>query len=268
VPTNEEIASFLTERLEARLSRVKDVTVPVFLEGRYPTAIGSAVLLEIGGEHFAITAGHVTDWRTRGTMYLGGGEHPIVLDGSLTTTVHPSGKRKADKLDVSVIRLADETTGALQVHNFLRWSEIYGRLEAPPDEYFITAGFPVTRQRIILDPPGVETSIYAFLAVSRDFPEYDSQKYDPLQNILLKFTKKKMWRRDKGRVTAPDLYGMSGCGIWWAEGYKAPELGLPQLAAIGIEWHVGKRPQVLGTRIAVILAAIAKHRPHLLEHIV
>jgi hypothetical protein len=79
------------------------------------------------------------------------------------------------------------------------------------------------------------------------------------EQLVLRFDRKDVWRTEE-RVTAPNLFGISGGGVW----HLAPNSGMPlpqaQLAAIAVEWNDKLRPKhVLATRLQPIIALLA-HR--------
>ena len=264
MPTPEELSAFLHERLESQLGRVHSSTVPVYLESRpVPQHVGSGVLLRIGEEKFMFTAAHVADFRLKGQLYLGGESFPIRMSGTVTHTRPPQDDRLRDKLDAAVIHLSEEVTGHLREHEFLEIAEVDAASGPRHDDFFLVAGFPCTKQRFVPNGSTIEALLYPFVAVSKLGSSYDSESLNADYHVLLGFNKKEMWRRDLGRVTAPDLYGISGGGIWWLPEYDGPDARPPKLHAIAIEWHSGRQRQVLGTRVHVLLSAIWRDFPAL-----
>jgi hypothetical protein len=65
--------------------------------------------------------------------------------------------------------------------------------------------------------------------------------------------------RLSGRVTSPDLYGMSGCGLWFLSGPIGSPAVRPRLAAIAIEWQKGKIKCIVATRLLAALAGAFDH---------
>ena len=257
-----EFAEYLTERVERLSSRVSIVTVPVYCSRPHSQEhVGSAVLLAVGDERFAITAAHVTDLRADGLLYIGGRTTPVQLIGHLADTTAPNGSREFDRVDIAVVCLAQETREHLVEDEFLTLDEIDARVEPRHDDYFLVAGYPCSKQRLPRGADTIDAYLYPFVAVSKDEGAYESAGYDSRNTLLLGFHQKEMWRRDLGQVTAPKLYGMSGGGIWHLPGYDKKQASPPKLSGIAIEWHSDARRQVLGTRMVVPLAAIWRDFP-------
>jgi hypothetical protein len=261
----DDISAALHEQLETRLDRVRAATVPVYLEAQpEPEHIGSGILMRIGDERFLFTAAHVADLRSRGALYLGGESFPIRLAGTITHSVPPQGDRRRDNIDAAVLHLPATVNAHLRDHEFLGLEDIDLGLALHHDDYFLVAGYPVTKQRFRRDASTIDAYLYPFVAVSRTDDAYAS--HDPTVHVLLGFRKKDMWRRDIGRSSAPDLYGMSGGGIWWLPDYTRPAFKRPLLHSIATEWHAAPHCHILGTRIHVFLSAVWRDFPELWAH--
>ena len=80
---------------------------------------------------------------------------------------------------------------------------------------------------------------------------------DPEINLLVGFEKRRT-RGPKGMLTAPDLYGASGCGLWRFGRHIRDAVNPPRLAAIGVRWEArGRVKHIAGTRIQLVLSGIA-----------
>ena len=258
----EELAAQLHARVKNNLGRVKSATCPVYVgSGAIPKHIGSGVLFRIEQHSFLLTAAHVTDYRSSGHLYLGSEATPVRIAGSVTHSTPPAGQRGADNIDVAVCHLAPETVAHLGDHEFLTVSELDVESRERHDDFFLVVGYPCTKQRFLAATQTIEAYLYPFVAVSKPSSAYEAQSLDFRRHILLGFSKKEMWRRDIGHATAPDLYGISGCGIWWLENHLSPEPSAPRLAALATEWHTGSRRQIMGTRVEVALSAVWKNFP-------
>jgi hypothetical protein len=267
MPTPKEISAFLNERLEQRIGRVQTTTVPVFIEADpAPEHIGSGVLVRVGPERFLFTAAHVADFRKKGQLYIGGESYPIRLSGNVFHTVAPAGDRARDPIDAAVVHLSSDVVANLGDHEFLDIGELDIGSASRVDDYFLVAGFPCTKQRFVQQESTIEAFLYPFVALSKQSHSYKAEALDDEHHILLSFNKKEMWRRDLGRVTAPNPYGISGGGIWWLPEYTGRTLGMPRLHALATEWHTGSRRQILGTRVGVFLEVIGRDFPVLRGH--
>jgi hypothetical protein len=96
---------------------------------------------------------------------------------------------------------------------------------------------------------------------------YKEAQTDPRISLMVGFVKEDMWAAG-GRRTAPDLYGVSGCGLWRYGRQIRHARRPPLLSAITIEWHRHNRDKyVLGTRIHVAIGALTEKYPDVREFV-
>ena len=101
------------------------------------------------------------------------------------------------------------------------------------------------------------------MASGRPPASYKGLGYDQSVSVLLGFNKRRVWT-ELGCKSAPDLYGMSGGGVWYFGGRLSDALSHPLLAGIGIEWLKNvKYKAIVATRIDRILEAIVEKYPEL-----
>jgi len=258
--TPEEASALRVSRLQQQQERVEAATVPIYVSSRPVEHVGSGVLLKLGEERFLLTAAHVADNRDRGDLYLGGEQTPVRITGTVTSSKTPDGNRDSDKVDAAVIHLSRETVAHMEDALFLTAGEL-DVAEPRHDDFFLVAGYPCSKQRLPRAGDTITAYLYPFVAVSKPETDYD-QPLDPATHIKLGFSKGEMWRADVGRVTAPDPYGLSGCGIWWLNGYAEAHPNPPQLAGIITEWRP-RAGHLLGSRVNVLLSAVFRVHPHL-----
>jgi hypothetical protein len=214
-------------------------------------------LFALDNERFLLTVGHVADLSEGAQLYIAAENHPLLVEGTKTVTkTAPGGNRRQDRIDLAVIHLGPTTIRYLRDADFLSRADLAPDGDPLHDEFFLVAGYPCSKQRFRPKRSAIEAYLYPFMAVSRTPEFYVSKGLNPKDSLLLGFRKQDMWRRDAGRITAPDLHGMSGCGVWWVEGYTSFEMVQPRLAAIAIEWHKGKQGFILSTRVDVALGGI------------
>lgn len=261
--SSEEVAAILNERVEQHMARIAGVTSPVYFQTRSGAShVGSAVLLSVAGIKFVITAAHVVNASHQGELFIGAGTTPVRIGGSKTTPKLATGaSRDQDKNDIAIIALDEASAERFPETDFLTVQELAPLRTPHHEDYFLVAGYPESKQRLRLRENQIDTGLYPLVAVSQPASEYPLASVSPAENLLLGFNKKETWRRDVGRLTAPDPYGMSGCGVWWLEGYTSPALSPPRLDAIAIEWHRGRRKRILATRIYVVVDGLKQAFP-------
>lgn len=261
--SSEKVAEFLSERVEQHMARIGGVTSPVYFQTRSGAShVGSAVLLSVAGIKFVVTAAHVVDASLQGELFIRAGTTPVRIRGTKTTPKLATGaSRDRDKIDIAIIALDEASAERFPATDFLTVQELAPLGTLRHEDYFLVAGYPGSKQRLRLREDQIDAALYPLVAVSQPASEYPLASMSPAENLLLGFNKKDTWRRDVGRLTAPDPYGMSGCGVWWLQGYTSSVLSPPRLDAIAIEWHTGRYKRMLATRMHVVIDGLKQVFP-------
>ncbi len=239
-------------------SRASEITWPVYLrERRGPNRLlGSAVLLRLRDEPFLITAAHVLDKTRGGALRVATPRGIRTVYGKRHVTRKPAnGGRDGDKLDIAVLHLASSVASAFPDSAFATWSDLSPRPDQAPPESLLLVGYPVTTQPVQRTRGVLEASEYRLLAAPLPSASYAVLGLSTDQSILASFTKNDSYRVT-GRSTAPDLYGMSGCGLWFISGPAGSPRARPKLAGIAIEWRRGRLKCIVATRLIVALAPL------------
>jgi hypothetical protein len=238
-----------------------DVTAPIYRpddEGK-PIAVGSSVLIAIGPIRFLVSAAHVLDVRRDYQLVVGAGSGLVPLAGDFTRLYSTSALSAAeDHVDVGIVRLSGKSWDAVALDRFAQWLELDHSGKILADHTFALLGYPLTKQRESIEGLNLVASAYRMAALECGKRLYEQEGHDPKVNLLLGFDRRKMWGIE-GRVTAPDLYGVSGGGLWRFGRRLRDTIHSPRLSAIAIEWRKrGRYKYVLGTRIEPIVAALVE----------
>lgn len=251
-------AQQLHDAVENRIGPVSRATVPLYSDnGGRPIPNGSAVLLRAGEVRFALTAAHVADQAESLPLFTGAGDALVRFEGSRTAIKLREGQsRLSDQLDVAVLTLSATTAEQIADGDFIDVSDIDTVERTLDDEIFLVAGYPGTKRK---EEPALgllEVGFYPALAVSRPRPDYKSLGLKPNHHLLLGFSKKRMWRRGV-RVIAPDLYEMSGCGVWAIGEPEGALFERPRLTALLIGKRLARGVPVLQTtRMSVVMYGV------------
>lgn len=252
-------AARLAALADARSARLLQVTAPVywFDDRQRPEAIGSAVLLSFSSWRFLLTAAHVLRLRHTRTLYVPSGASIIPIAGELTTIFDARAPSEAhDSADVTVVRLAGDAWAESPLAAFAKWEELDLDPANSFRHVFGLLGYPSTKQRNSVKGSRVEAAAYRTLATGASAQLYRKLGRRPDTNLVLGFDKRRMWGPE-GMLTAPDLHGMSGSGIWRFGPNLHAVTQAPRLSGVLIEWHRrGPNKHVLGTRLGPILAAL------------
>ncbi len=245
-----------------RLSRrALEVTTPVYRTGEHgtPESEGTGVLFALGGIRFLLTAAHVLEHLHDGGLTAQAGGVLAYIGGDVTY-LYDASRRSSDEdlVDIRIVRLAGQDWMATPLDRFLQWDELDHEPPSPQRHAFALLGYPWSKQP--RGPQGTEMEAYAYrvLGLECESATYEQLGANPQVSLLIGFDKGHTWGPE-GQLTAPDLYGASGCGLWRFGRRIREAVRPPRLSAIGVRWErQGRVKHVRGTRITPILAAIAQ----------
>jgi hypothetical protein len=211
---------------------------------------------------FLLTAAHVLDHARTTIVRVGVGDAIMEIQGrSFTTQLPASGRRADDKVDLAVFVPEMEDWPALAPGDYITLDHVLRRIDARPGQIHIVAGFPRTVQpRRILEGRYSPQAI-THAGASADPARLEEALVAPEWRLVVDFDKDQV-ETAEGTVTAPDPYGMSGCGIWYTPTLFDEPDPKPLLAGIAIEWRREHRV-IVGTRALLGFAQIARQYPEL-----
>lgn len=256
-------AGELAQIAESISARALEVTTPMVTESEAgePEYIGSAIGLRIGPYRFHATAAHVAARRHQRPLFAFGKDGVVPIQGEVTR-VAPQHATATDHIDLSVLMLPEPAIELWPESSFAEWDELDHAWPLPERNSFLITGFPVASNRKPLQEGVLTARAYRFTALEALPASYEALGYDRQLNVVLGFDKKRMVGPD-GMLTAPDPYGLSGSGAWRVGRHLREPDHAPLLSAILIEWHSKSREKhLLGTRIRVLLDAIAQRYPN------
>lgn len=255
-------AEVLVNHIAGLSTRIVATTYPIYQasDRGTPDALASGLLIELGGARFVVTASHVIRNEQFRELRIATPSELLPIRGD-RVVVHREGVEhsNADDIDITAVRVNSSDWDALPSSAFVRWSDID---HAPPTisrDSFALTGYPVTKQRGSLK--GTTLSAYAYQAMAKEarIEAYEAEHRDPESTLVVGFDRRRLWGPD-GLNTAPDMYGMSGSGIWRIGPNAWEATSPPKLSAVVTEWQKkGRHPHILGTRIHSIVAALSAH---------
>lgn len=229
-----------------------------------PRPVGSAVLLEIAGQHFLLTAAHVLDENDITPLYLPGKSGFVALHGNSKRTVAPEGDRDLDRYDLGYVHLPDNVLESIPApYWFLPIPLVDVDCVPTQGQRFIFTGYPHK----------AVTAKYGTTKVHAQIESYTDQvcppsliqraEADPNCHIVIHFDRKRARDSDGRIVTPKERTGISGGGVWTGQPGVSSK-GLPNLRLCGIMIEHGKKNQcMIATRIVGVLEMIRRGFPQL-----
>lgn len=225
-----------------------------------PTPQASGLVIDIAGRRFLVTAAHVADLRHNLPLGVILANSMELLTGSWLST----RSSEPDRLDLAVLVPSSALARVLALNDAvplqrlatLSPSRETARVTAA---YYVTMGYPVSRQPRRLLRPEYEAGVWPLLSSGCDAGEYAAASASLEYHVLLEFDKDNV-QTERGEMVAPDPNGASGGAVWWL---RMTDRGFdPRLVAIPIVWRI-RANQILATRMHVALAGIWREFPEL-----
>lgn len=263
---NEELDRRSTMAANYNLSAVR----PVYgaTENGEPFHIASCVLIEIGSLHFFMSAAHVIDWNENTTLYIGGKDDLVQIEGECYRTTIESGQRNSDKYDIAFMVLNIEIIEKLGDVRFILPHEVDPNDAARKGKAYFALGYPNSKnknrsrfqKKIKLDP-------LIFTGTSAESYSYNKLKITDHTHLLIKYNKRKVKDEFGKKMFAPDPWGISGGGVWRLHDFRQIEsigskLREEKLVGMLLEWHRSEAV-IMAVRISILIEAIKNKFPDL-----
>lgn len=203
---------------------------PIYCESPTPrlSHIGSGVLLQIGESKFILTAAHVLDHRSEGTLCIPGDGLLIPINGTFRSTDIPKGRaREDDKVDIGFCRLDDQTVNAIASYSYLPATEIIADEKPVFGRLYSFIGYPNTRNEVRYK---IRPNPFSFLNTPLTIDLYSQYKLDTNIHIAVKYDKKRTVSANHKPISFPDPHGLSGGGLWAWEIRDRFKVGNPEVS--------------------------------------
>lgn len=234
----------------------------------------TGVLLQIGGDHFVLTASHfIQDYLDNGTyLFLSWNdeEHcfiPLASDKIATSD--------SETLDVAVVKLSQEHSVKLLKRHTPITIDNTARNSLTSDGLFLIVGYPragtefrVQNPLEELQEPILETLKYCAKRTSKQW-KGKGLAYSPLMHILLGMSQDSYNAATGCGELLPvheQVQGISGCGVWliadrrWKK--SLDQISLDDCKLIAVEHTYDEKTGVVaGTWIDLVLMMIARQFP-------
>jgi hypothetical protein len=256
--------TILTYLGEQTLPRIVRLSAPLFVadDRGTPVQVATAILLQIGSSRLLVTATHVTvDWPG---LAINVGDEFVHVRGKLVTAhsvaVNPGSRE--DKLDLAVVRLDDSLAQRIDDDHVTTLGDLDLTAPVIGRDPFVLAGYPAKRNSNGLSGDEFTARAYSLLLHDADLSTYAAASIDPSTQLMLPFEKRDTWTIEK-QVSAPDLKGISGGGLWRVP-INDEAVRETRLAAIAVEQHPkGVHRHMRATRVSVLLSLVYNLHPDL-----
>lgn len=242
-------------------------TIPIILNpenGKGTEAIGSGVLLRIVDRVFLLTAAHVTDRWSEGTLMIPGRDRFIPVQGSFACTKLPdSAERREDALDIAYVWLDADCVKELHPDcQVLERGDASLECRYQRNVTYTFAGYPWRKSKS--KDGEISTEFYTMSGFSAPISDYETSGLDTKSHIAIRFRRQKVFYPARKKIMrAPHPAGMSGGGayFWSPEVLSMTPSRLPLAGVVNAYYR--DRSLLVATRLHVYVACIFHNQPDL-----
>jgi hypothetical protein len=238
-----------------------EVSTPVYYPNarKEPEPIGTGVLLSLAEARFLLTAAHVLDLRNGRPLLVQAGSSIMPVGGDVVRIQHTGAQSSVDdQVDIGIVRITGGSWQDTPSSVFLQWSELDHSPSVVTGDAFAVVGYVLSQQKGALRGSELHAWAYRMVAQESAVEAYTACRYDPKVSLVLGFEKRRMWGPE-GQHTAPNLYGVSGGGVWRFGRRLRDATEMARLTGIVIECHPRARHKhILATRVRPIIAALTQ----------
>lgn len=243
----------------ASMGAMRSSTCIIMLDKTSYKAHGTGVFIQIHENYFLVSAAHVMDKHGEFFIFLSQ-EKEIIYPGG-DTYINRTEDREKDLLDIAVLRLDGDCLPHIKrSYSFVQAEDLAINHIFQPWEYYAFLGFPASKAKVKYktDIFGITTLFHFTAPIGAEY--YGEFGRNPYMNVVATYNKKQVYDGSKGTYgTGPDLYGISGCGLWFTDPSDLASGTIrPKLTAIMTDWSVKNRNIIMGTRIDVVTGMIKR----------
>jgi hypothetical protein len=217
---------------------------------------GCGVFVNIDERYFILTAAHVIDLRDDLMIPLG---DELLRPGGKIKFSNFTKTRESDFLDIAFMELDEFTVSELKKqYNFLTKENISINHNTQNSLMYTFLGYPSTFSKFSKTTQSFHSNVFFHYNKPESDEVYKNLSRNPTTNIIIKYDRKKALNTRKVEITnGPDLYGMSGCGLWFTDPIDIfKKVSEPKLVAIMTDWPIKNRNTVVGTKMQVFSQAL------------
>jgi hypothetical protein len=254
--SEEDLALYIKTRKEAVELIDKSTCQFYILKKGTPISSGSGVCVKINEVHFILTAAHVVEDRIN-ELYLRF-EKGITLMGCQVNTNKINFKRNDDKQDIAILKLNNETVEFLNgFYTFLEEEDLGINHQLVDSAEYLAYGYPASMTKMKYKTNIIDAKSTLFTTKPAEVELYKKLNCKEDSNIIINYNKTGLVSMETLQVgTGPDVYGMSGCGLWYIPVLAPGQEPQKKLISILTEWPPEDKHYIISTKIDVFTEII------------
>lgn len=220
---------------------------------------GTGVFVKIGAKYFIFSAAHVLDDFDKLFIPIQEGKYLIKPGGNIITN-NPNKDRKSDELDIGILILDDQSVEDLSSdYSFIESFNIEINHTTIDFNSYIVFGYPSNWSKKSHSRNSFHSIPFYIFTKCVNLNEYKKFKRNEYLNLIVEYDRKNTPNtKSKSISYGPDVFGISGCGLWYINPFNLKE----DLKLIGImnEWPISNRNRLISTRIDAYTEILRKKK--------
>ena len=255
----EKFIKEIAETLIKSLPIVRSFTCQLLINQTSYKQHGTGIFVKIGSKYFLFTAAHVLDDIEKIFIPKDSGKTLLKPGGQIIKNMI-NGDRENDDLDVGILVLDNNTVRDLhEDYFFLNENQI--ELNHIPIDFhsYIVFGYPTTMSKKSISRNSFHAVPFFNFTKCVNKEIYKKINRKDLYNLLVEYDRKNTPNlKSKTMSFGPNLFGISGCGLWFVNPSVTNEK--PKLIGIMNEWSKLNRSVLIATRIDAYTEVLRKYK--------
>lgn len=220
---------------------------------------GTGVFVKIQNLYLLISAAHVFDDFHELFIPLGNGETLLKPGGKLIIN-NSKVSRSNDDLDIGILILDDiSVKDLIQSYDFVIESNLVINHDITYLHNYIVFGYPSSWSKKSFSRSSFHSRPFINFTKCVDLAEYPELKRNEVLNIIVEYNRQETVNfKSKKFSFGPNLFGISGCGLWYLDPQNYEENANPKLLGIMTDWPISNRRRLISTRIDAITELLRK----------
>lgn len=249
----------IAERQIESLSIIRNYTCTLIKNfGNYKVH-GTGIFIKIQNLYLLVSAAHVFDDFHELFIPLGSGETLLKPGGKLIIN-NSKVARSKDDLDIGILILDDiSVKDLIQSYDFVMEGNLATNHNITYLHNYIVFGYPSSWSKKSITRNSFHSRPFINFTKCVDLIEYPQLKRNEVLNIIVEYNRQETVNfKSKKFSFGPDLFGISGCGLWYLDPRNYKEKANPKLVGIMTDWPITNRKRLISTRIDAITEILRK----------
>ncbi|MCA6067844.1 hypothetical protein JI747_011685 [Chryseobacterium sp. RG1] len=221
---------------------------------------GTGVFIKIGNLHLLVSAAHVFDDFHELFIPINNGE-TLIKPGGRIIVNNPKSSRDKDELDIGIVILDALTIKDLKKdYNFVNENNLEINHKNNYFRNYIIWGYPSSWSKKSISRNSFHSRPFIHFTKCADVSEYKKFNRYEFLNLIVNYDRQNVLNfKSRNFSFGPDLFGISGCGLWYLNPEDYNKNANPKLVGIMTDWTISNKNNLIATRIDAITEFLRKN---------